>query len=125
MRSSASAETPTTGSRSTRAGHLDADFLAHFAANAILDRLAGLDESRERAEHGGRKAVRAREQDFGSARHENHHRGRHTRIGDKPAGRAFLRALARLVARRGAAASTETMGSVPVDDLERARDERQ
>jgi hypothetical protein len=33
-----------------------------IAPDAILDRLSGLDESRERAEHAGREALRPREE---------------------------------------------------------------
>ena len=40
----------------SRPADFDADFLAHFAADAILDCFAGLDESGERAEHRRRES---------------------------------------------------------------------
>ena len=79
-------------------GH--ADFFAHLAMNAVFDRLARLDEARQRTVHGGRKTIGACKQEFPPSRHQHHHRRRHARIDHIPAGRALLGAFASLVARR-------------------------
>src|SRR5689334_40305 len=80
--------------------HLDADFLAHLAVDAILDGLARLDEARERAVHRAREARRAREQDLAAADHQRHHRRRHPWIGNESAGGTLARALARPIEQR-------------------------
>ena len=43
---------------------LHADFLGDFAREALLERLAGLDEAGERAVHAGRKVRAARQQNL-------------------------------------------------------------
>src|SRR5438552_14010736 len=99
---------------------VDADFLPDFAPNAILDRFAGLDETGERAVTSRRKSMRARQQELVVARDERHHRGRHARIRDVTAHRAFLRALALFFVRWRTAASAVAVCAIPFDDLEGA-----
>ena len=97
---------------------VDADFLLHLAPNAVLDRFARLDEAGEGTVAPRWKSMRTREQQLASTRDERHHCRRHARIRDVTARRTFLRALARLVPCRRAAATAVTMRAVPFHDLE-------
>src|SRR5205809_374160 len=100
------------------------DFLVHLACEALLERLAGLDEAGERAVHAGREVRAAREEQLVSAlispMDKRHDRRRHPRIGRKLAGRADAYSLVRLRLRRRAAAAAILVRAVPGDELQRA-----
>ena len=93
--------------------------------NAVLDRLARLDESGQRAVHRPGEAIGPRQQQVEAARDQNHHRRRNARIGDVAASRTLLRALTGLVAHRRAAAAAEAVAAVPLGDLERPARQRE
>src|SRR5258708_4716710 len=65
-----------------------ADLFLHFARQALLERLARLGKTGQRAEHAGRKVRAAGEDKHPPATHEQHHRRRHARIGRELAGGA-------------------------------------
>ena len=97
---------------------LDADFLEHFAVDAVLDRFAWFDESRKRAVHRVGKAVCAREKQLAPAGDEYHHRRRNPRIDHQPARGALLGPFRSLVARGRRAAAAEAVVAVPLHNLE-------
>src|SRR5215213_5858680 len=79
--------------------HAHADFFVNLAREALLERLAGLDEAGERAVHAGRKVRTAREQQLVfsliSPMNERHHGRREARVRGELAGRTNARALLR------------------------------
>src|SRR5438874_7643969 len=101
-----------------------ADFLLHLAREALLERLARLDEAGERAVHAGRKVRAARQQQLVlaliSPMNERHHGGREARIGGELARRADARPLLLFRLRARAAAAAKLVRAVPGDQLQRA-----
>src|SRR5690606_867744 len=102
-----------------------ADLLGHLALQALLERLAGLDEAGERAVHPGREVRAAREEELALPLDERHDGGRHSRIGGEPACRADAAALLPPRLGAGAAAAAELVRAVPVDELQGAPGERE
>src|SRR5688572_33038579 len=90
-----------------------ADLLGDFARHALLERLAGLDEAGERAEHAGRKVRAARQQQLISPMNERHDRRCHARVGRQLASWADARALVAFRLGGRAAAAAELVVAVP------------
>src|SRR5688572_19018285 len=118
-------ERPRLAGEVARVAYLHADFLGDFARQALLERLAGLDEAGERAEHPGREMRAARQEDLFFLPYERHHCRRQAGIGGELARRADAHALLALCLRRRAAAPAELVAAVPVDELQRAAGERE
>src|SRR5262245_12834516 len=102
-----------------RPRNLDADFLGHLPGEALLERLARLDEAGERAVHAGREVRAARKQDLAAAANERHDRRGHPGIGRKLADRTDAHALLAVRLGATAAAAAELVVAVPVDELKR------
>src|SRR5437870_7275565 len=102
-----------------------ADFLVHLAREALLERLAGLDEPGERAVHAGRKVRASGQQKLFFPMNERHDRRRHSGIGRELAGRADAHPLVGFRLRRRAAAPAELVRAVPGDELQRPAGERE
>src|SRR5688500_15476637 len=118
-------ERPRLAGEVTAVANLHADFLGDFAREALLERLAGLDEAGERAEHARRKVRAARQQKLFSPMNERHHGGRHARVGRKLAGGADAHALLAFGERRRAAAAAKLVVAVPLQELQRPSGERE
>ena len=103
---------------------LDADLLLELAGDALLERLAGLDEARQHAVHPAGKALRARQQDLVAAGHAHDHRRREARERSVPADGAASRALAGRVLGGRAAAAAVDVRAIPLDELRGAARQR-
>src|SRR5687767_12064660 len=84
-----------------------ADFLGNLAREALLERLAGLDEAGERAVHPGGEVRTTRQEYLVLFANQSHDSGRDPRIGREFAGGAHAHALVALGLGRRAAAAAE------------------
>src|SRR3954469_7801818 len=109
--------------------HAHADFLVHFAREALLERLARLDEAGERAVHARRKVRAAAEQELVlspiSPMNKRHHRRSESRIGGQLALRAHPGALFSLELGLRTAAAAKLVRAIPGDELQCAASERE
>src|SRR3954467_12870683 len=112
-------ERPRLAGEVARVANLHAAFLGAFAREALLERLAGLDEARQRAVHAGRKVRAARQQQLVFPADEGHDGGRYPWIGGHLASRAHADPLLALCLCRRATAAAELVAAVPVDELQR------
>jgi hypothetical protein len=100
---------------------LHADLLGHLAVQALLQRLAGLDEAGQRAVHARHEVRRPRQQQLGAASRaapdQGHHRRAQRGPGAVPAGRAAADAFAPHGFGGRAADPAVAVGAVPLDQL--------
>src|SRR4029078_7893130 len=87
---------------------------------ALLERLAGLDEAGERAVHAGRKVRAAPKEHLAALAHQRHDRRGDARIYGELALGTDAGALLALCHGAGAAAAAELVRPVPVDELQRS-----
>src|SRR6185436_600222 len=107
-------ERPRLAAEVAHLAELDAHLLADLAAHRLLERLAGLHESRERAVEPGRQVVAAAEQHAVAAPHQNDDRRRDAREAGQLAARATPRQLVGQLLAGGAAAPTEAVSAPPL-----------
>src|SRR5882672_2001034 len=102
-----------------------ADFLVHLAREALLERLARLDEAGERAVHPGWKVRAPRQEELFLPLDQGHDRRRHPWVGRELAGRADPHTLVASGYGRRAATPAELVRAVPGDELQRPARQRE
>src|SRR5690606_37839041 len=97
--------------------YLDPDLLHHLSSDGLLQRFAGLDESREHAVDAGLEVGGAAEQDLTLSSYGDDHRWVEARIVERAAAGALLGQLVPARQGRLAAAATKTVSPVPLQEL--------